>query len=843
DAMVALAREDDALAALEGELAARRPVAALDRGVVLEELGREDEALAVLEQVLGRSPRDAETRQRVVRLLARNGRIAEALEHQRALARLFPDRIALTLELASALRDQGRPDEALAELDHARVRARRDRTALFLLVDAYARLGARDRVLATLEAIVRADPRDPRALVALANELLESRDPADRDRALALVERVATTNDVAGHVEAARSLSNLRAFDRAFEHLEAAARLAPDAPEVLDAQADLFERAGRTEDAERALVRRVALAGASDDPQVREAGLDAESRLVASWDRHHALAQHRAELEARFAQGDASAGRMLADLQRRSGHPDEAFTTLSALSQAHPEDARLVAALARLEHERGDYDAEVRALQRLAALEPARAGWHLSRLVELALATYHDEDAIRFADEASRRSIGDAELFVRLGRLHARRRDPERAAEAYTHALEIDPDAHEAAWELAGIERERGHARRATELLLSILERSRDDDLRERAGRAVLEAARADGSEASLEPRLLALALAHGDAPVFRHLALALYGSLSGAARARGDTAELERWVSRALPILLAALRDADVGTRASARQLLFGHPVRGAAPALLALALDDAVEAPARIEALAAALRVVGPDDVDQLLALLDGPSETLAIFALHGLVRVLPPTARGRADRARVLAAHLRGPGRLSDHAWALTILLGPEAARIAPHQTPSSPTAPWLATWFAAQGHGEAAALTTPLRELLARQAASRGRDEALLATAVELAASGPIEDALLDELAHRALAGRDGYAHLAERALRTRVRPSLDCAPVLARSDSLESWLGRVIAACPRVDRPEGDVVAALVGAVGALREAEVARALELVASQAQSPAWA
>lgn len=844
DAMVALARETDGLVALEGELADRGVVASLHRGIVLEELGREQEALVVLRAVLRRSPRDADTRQRVAHLLARNGRLDEALDEQRALARLFPERIALTLELATALRDRGHGAEALSVLDRARSRARGDRTALFLLVDAYARLGARDRVLATLEAIVRASPDDPRGIVALANELLESHDRADRDRALALVERLGRSeHGVVGHVEAARALANLRVFDRAFEHLEAAARIDPEAPEVLDAQADLFARASRDDDAERALERRIAQAVDSTDPLVIEAAEQAEVRLVASWARRGSIHEHRADLEARHARGDASASRMLADVQRRAGQLDAALATLVALSERRPNDARLVAVLARLHHERGDYDAEVAALLRLSELEPTRAGWHLSRLVELALATYRDDDAIRFAEEATRRSIEDPELQIRLGRLHARRRDPTRAAQAYERALELDPDAHEAAWELAGIERERGAGRRALELLLGILERSRDDDLRERSGRALLETARADGSEASLEPRLLALALAHGDAPVFQRLALALYTSLTVAARARADEAAIQHWVSRALPVLLAAMRDEDVGAQSNARQLVFAHPVPGASQALLALAADESVDVSSRQEALTAALRVVGERDTPALEALLSSPSDVLATLALHGLVRIGDASPRAARSRLAALRNGRARAGRLASTAWAWTLILGGEALRDAgrdPIEEARLAGVPWVAEWARAVT-STSAPPSDALRSLLQRHAAPRTRDDAALHPQIDLIASGLVDDAGLDALARASLAD-DEPAQIAMRSLLSRPHASLSCAPIPTRTESVEGWLERVVSSCPRTPREPELVVPALLRAATALEEARVPAALEVLAAHGREARW-
>ncbi len=829
DALITSGRAADGLGALVAELGALGAPARLHLGIVLEELGRDDEALAAFRDVLRRDPRDAETRQRVARLLARTGRLDEALSEQRALARLFPDHVALALELARALVDRGLRAEGLAVLDRIRARVGRDRSTLYLLADAYARLGEGPRTVATLEAIVRARPGDPRGVIALASELMRSHDPAARRRALELVEGLAGPDDgFRGHLEAARALATARILDRALEHLEAAAHLAPDAPEVLDAEAEIFEIAGRHDDVERALERRVALASSGADDATIEAGIDAESRLVSFWARRGTLARHRADLETASRGGSSSAARMLADLERRSGRLDAARDLLLELLGRHPEDARLVGRLARLEHERGDYDAEVRAILELARLEPARAGLHYSELVELALAAYRDDDALRFAEEAARRSAGDADVLVRLGRLHARRRDVERAARAYARALELDPDAHEAAWELATLERSRGDARRAMELQLSIFERARDDELRDRAGRAVLETARAAGAEGSIEPTLLALALARGDAPIYRRIALSLYGALTSDARARGDDAALDRWVTRALPVLFAALRDSDVGARLSARQILFAHPVAGASSTLIALAADRTIEPAARIAALYAALAVLQLRDAAALLSLFDDPSEPLRVGALHGLAR-LASRATGRStleERAFARARASQGP--VAEHAWALGLLAPPRASS----EPAGAPPSAWLAAYRAARL--SSASRPTRIDAALALiEDAALGREER--AALGELAASGTLEPSSLEALAARALAAPAADRALLSRIVSTRVEPSLECAPPLAVGESSSAWMARVVAACPRAPRDPQAVSGALVAAVSALAPPEIPAAIEAIAT--------
>lgn len=835
DALVRLARDTDGAEVLERALAPLGSAAALHRGMLLEELGRDDEALVALRAAAARDRHDAEVRSRIARLLTRMGRLQEALAERRALARAFPGRFELVLELAAELHALGRRAEALAELDRAKSRARGDRTALSMLVDAYARLGERDRVISTLEDLARAAPNDPRAIVALAHELLER---GDNERAFGLVEALAggrgsdPRTRALAHLEVAEALANLRAPERALAHLEAAEALLPEAPEVLEAQAHLYERMGRDDDAARALERLVELgARATQDVAAARALEEAEARLVASWARGGQLTRVRPALEAAHARGDASAGRMLAELHRRSGRLEEARATLRALEARSPDDARVVASIARIEHERGDYEGEVTALRRLAELEPTRAGHHYARLVELALTAYRDEDALAFAEEALRHAVEDADVLVRIGRLHARRRDPARAAEAFARALSVDPDALEAAWELASIERDRAHTSRALSLYLDIVERTRDEDLRDRAGRAALEAARAAGMEASIEPRVLSLALSLGRGPgsVARRMALSLYGSLVAGARARSDAVALERWVSRALPVLLTSVREPDFATRAAARQILFARPVRGAGPALVGLARDETIDPTTRADALASAIEVVGDREATDLRALLEDPNETLAVLALHGLVRSLEALGRqGRDERTRRLQALSTRQGALGTHARVWTLLLADGSRTLAPRaeRTEDERQLPWLAAWqMAAQGEGPAA-----LGALA--EARTRMRDPSAYAVALELVAGRLDDPGTLERLAREALVESGGIRAAAERTLLSPVRPTLACLPGLRRAETLEAWLGRGLERCPRQPRDSARVASVLERVASELAEADVERALDL-----------
>lgn len=767
DAMLDLARKRGTLEALLPQLESMGANARPSLGMVLEELGRDADARRVYTQHLASHARDADVHLRLAHLLARSGELDAALAERRTLARLFPDRLAFTLELADALASLGRTDEALRVLDAARARGRRDAGVLRRVLDAYSRMGDRERTLRTLEDLVASDPTDASHVTALASEWIARGEPA---RAQALIDSLARGDSVEGALAAGRAAIDARLFDAARTHLERANTLAPNRADVLDARADLFERMGRSADAQSVIETRLAALDASD-----AASHDLEARLVASWARGGILAEQREPLRARANQGDVRALRLLADVERRLGDVDAALTTLTRLEALTPEDVHVVTALQRLHHARHDYEAEVRTLRRLVVLEPARAGWHLSQLVELALSVYRDEDALAFANEAGGRAFNDASLAIRLGRLEARRHDQDRASALYRRALEVDPDAHEAAWELASIERDQGHDEAAALLYASITLRTNDDELRDRAAQAALESARASDTLSSLEPRFLALALAHGDSPAHRRPALILYTALLHAYE-QNDPGAVERTATRALPVLLAGVRDADASHRAMSQGILLRYPVRGAAAPLLALGMSEQAELSLRRAATFAALRVIDASNESALRTLLASLDARLRIAALHGLARVLSPTA------LRTLLTSLRTHSDLElrvHAAWWSTITAEP--GRPLPREA--------------------------HLVDDAALQAPARLRVLAL--TETPSAAS-------LDWLAEHALLQTTAVS--SHHPFFATTRLMLACVPHIEANETLEAWVTRAEAICPTHPREDATVADALERAV-------------------------
>src|SRR5215211_1130415 len=182
------------------------------------------------------------------------------------------------LERGRALLEEGRLNEAIAELSRAASLDPKLSQAHSLLAVAYDRKGLRDRAEDSYRRAIDVNERDPEALNNLGYSLYLSgnyRAAVDRlkkaarlapsdsrilnNLALAQV-RLGKYDDAYrnfaradgefnGHANVAALLIRTGREDKAVEHLEAARKLQPESPNVLRQLAELYERTGRSEKA------------------------------------------------------------------------------------------------------------------------------------------------------------------------------------------------------------------------------------------------------------------------------------------------------------------------------------------------------------------------------------------------------------------------------------------------------------------------------------------------------------------------------------------------------------------------------------------------------------------
>src|SRR5690606_30841118 len=132
-------------------------------------------------------------------------------------------------------------------------------------------------------------------------------------------------------------------------------------------------------------------------------------------------------LRARFAKEDLEAGRLLAEGQIRLRRLDDAKATLQRLSHLLPGDADILLSLERVQVMGRDLEGAIETLSKLVEIDPRRARELYRRMAEYAAGLYRDEDAVRYAERAVLLSPDDAEGHAKLGDLHRKRQDIEKA--------------------------------------------------------------------------------------------------------------------------------------------------------------------------------------------------------------------------------------------------------------------------------------------------------------------------------------------------------------------------------------------------------------------------------
>ncbi len=636
-------------------------------GRLHDELGHEAEALAAYRRALRLSPRDIDTRVRVVQLLARSGRMDEVIVEYRALIAAAPREPRFVVELAQMLLEVGRREEAIALADRTSRGHPRDVATHRALAELYGRFGEQARAAREIALLARIDAQDPANLVALgAQQLAEGH----RDAAIATFRRIlgAVRDRGEAHATLAGVFADHDMPDLAEQEYRLAVEADADEARHLRGLAEVLERPrqGETQsDRQRRDVEAVAtwqkvLERSGDD---RAARREARRRIVGVWERRGQLRERVAEWERAFAATppNAEAGRFVAEAKLRARPPDTraALAILARLAEIEPGDVESLIALERARTAAGDRAGAIDVLRRLVEADPRRAPHYLERMAEHAHALYRDDDAVRYAEEAVRRSPDDGEGHRRLGDLYRSRQDFDRAVASYGRAIERNDRLFSTYFDLAEIHVAAGRLAEADRLYRQVLRLCPDDDLVARAGRASMQIALGAATLEALERDLLPLALANPRRPIFRRMLVELYDDMTaplvadlglGGDRAPAARAALDGLGRRALKPLLEALADDDPDQQRVAVDVLgYLQNPNAAGPLLAAAEAEGPLDLRAR--ALGAAGALAGESHLPRFDAIARGSERRLRAIATWAIARI---GGRRALPMLRVLRDH---------------------------------------------------------------------------------------------------------------------------------------------------------------------------------------------
>jgi tetratricopeptide (TPR) repeat protein len=389
------------------------------------------ETLRSLREAASANPEKAELQYELGALYASYGRTAEALQALGRAAELAPTELEYRLAYGEALYRVGRAQEAVPHLEQARERPE----ALLLLASAHEALGDSAKMLAELEAYVKAAPTDEGARFLLGTKLEEAKridealdvyrggsDAESLARAAELLSRRPEAlseaescarkalgvepAQVEARVALARVLSRTGREAEALTELERGRDASPDTPQILYQLAQAYQRAGRAEEARAASARFQELSASEKSAQEREA------RVAVTYKRGAELLRN---------------GKML-----------EAEPVFRSVLEIDPEHSQTRSMLAKIAFSRNDPGSARRWIEEAIDRAPEVAEYHYLRGFFLART-----GAAAEAESSARRALeldpGFADAWSLLGSLLLDRRRSDDALQSFLAAAALEP--------------------------------------------------------------------------------------------------------------------------------------------------------------------------------------------------------------------------------------------------------------------------------------------------------------------------------------------------------------------------------------------------------------------
>ena len=627
-------------------------------GALYEETGDSAKAIATFKRALALNPRQIDLRLRMVRLLQANGDLDAAIAEYEALIRAAPNNPQFVFEECSALLERGDHARALRLVGELEARAGNDEEVLSRVADFYARIGEKDRSLKVLQRLAQEGAGgDAGHLVDLGDRYFQ-----DGNVPLALQTWRRILSTVQPRAKALAALADvLLEHDMTSDALAAykeAVALEPTNLGYAKALAAAYERTRAYREAQ-ALYEDIATRAKEkgDKALAREC----RTRIVTLWGLERVLEQELPGLRRQFAATppDPEAGRMLAEALIHLRKLPDAEVALRRVLDLSPGDAESYLALERVLVQENKIAEAIAALERLAQAEPKRARELYQRMAQYALQIYDDDDAIKYAARAVELNPDDAEGHRRLGEMYRSRQDVDHAIAEFRAAIAKNDRLFVVYFELAALLLSKGLPEEADRLFRATVRGAPDEELVARAARLSMQINLGKGTLDSLEQDLLPLAIGNPQRPIYRHLLVEIYGSMTfglvqrvshGTAREVEDARQaLARVGSRAVKPLLDALADPDVSQQRIAIDVLAYVQNRNAAMPLFAYATGSA-EPGLRVRAMIACGALGDAALVPRYEALLfpkdalgdaAGAADAVGVAAVWGLARMQDPRA----------------------------------------------------------------------------------------------------------------------------------------------------------------------------------------------------------
>ena len=404
--------------------------AAFNQALDLLQSGKPAKALAVIDSAIDNGARDPSLYNLKGLAAGELGRDQEAEESFRAVIKLAPKAAMGYNNLGVLLSKLGRHQDAAAAFREAHSREPQNFNALLGLGTSLAALEKYDEAAKSLQRAWEVRPGDFQAGYEWAHTLLEAKQPAAAKKVL-------------------NQLTVPQEADSAVKYYSLAGVVAEGMNEFVPA-AQFYQQAYTLNpgsyDLYLALVRASLSANGSpgkealpDPPEKLSASQNLALGLLFASREAFEQAIPRFEAALVLEPANAVATLNLALAEKSTGKSSAAIDRLRRAVTSHP-SATLYDALAAMEEESGQYVAAVQSYQRAVELDPTSEQYYFDLGVEY-LSHFTFGPAAEVYRVGTQKFPSSSRQFIGLGFSHYAVREYREAADAFTTALEIDPDS------------------------------------------------------------------------------------------------------------------------------------------------------------------------------------------------------------------------------------------------------------------------------------------------------------------------------------------------------------------------------------------------------------------
>ncbi|MBN2723519.1 MAG: tetratricopeptide repeat protein [Deltaproteobacteria bacterium] len=550
------------------------------------EIGQFDKAAELYRRAIRNEPSNVDYRSELIALLEKSGASPEVIiREQKALADAAPGQIKFSIELAKRYEKAGNKNKALSITRNLLAKNPSDAGLYLALADLYAQWNKPDKVIKMYEKLVVLEPLDYEHYVNLGQQYWGR---GKRKKAISTWKKILKKGMFPVKEDGFFIISGLfletQQFNEAKNYVEMAISGNPQNTKYLFLRSQVEIKLRQPEKALLTLEKALKISLKSNDVVTVK---KIRKNLLKLWKDMGVLEKKLSERLRKWRTSNISQGMFLAEGFTTAGNVTRAEKIYLRMRKANGAMSEPLLGLISLYESIGKYGALIKLLEEAVKLIPHRARDFYEQLSNTWAILGNDIKARQYLRKALEKGARDSKSWAKAGDLAIKLEDYRGAIKAFLEAIRLDPYEMDYYFSLASLYVQLAEVTSASKVYYSVISRSSEDDLVEKAARAACDLDELTGNLGKLEKVLHPLSFVYAHRSVFGKMLLEvykryvpwLYSQIRNSTSIKEKkylTREIHRLRTRALKPLLESLTgEESLADKEIARSLLaqLGNP------------------------------------------------------------------------------------------------------------------------------------------------------------------------------------------------------------------------------------------------------------------------------